>query len=256
MNEPGSTSRGDQTPEGDSRQSGWCGSTDWSLLLLAARSGAPGSTQALEQLCTQYRQPVYGYIWSHCRNRSDAEDLTQAFFAQFVKRDGLAGLEESKGRFRSYLLVCLKNLLANEWHKAVAEKRGGGIPSLSLDEMAAEESYFAAAPGLGPDKLYDQRWALTVVARALARLEAAEAKAGRGSQFACLHVFLTEDRVDHNYQAAGKALGKKRDAVGMAVKRLRERFGDALRAEVAATVTRRGQVEEEVRSLKAALRGL
>lgn len=254
MTGPESSAGDEQRRATESTQSGWCGSTDWSALRLAGRSGAPGSTEALQELCTRYRQPIYGYIWRRCQDRTHAEDLTQGFFEQFLKRDGLAGLDESKGRFRSYLLVCIKNFLANEWDKDHAEKRGSGQPLLSLEEMAAEERYWAVEPGLSPDALYDRRWALAVLSQAMVRLRNEEERAGRGASFKRLHCFLTVDNVEDNYQAAAAELGLSREAVSMAVQRLGKRFRQALRTEIAATV-KPGQVDEEVRCLKAALRG-
>ncbi len=252
MKEEGSTLDHEPSRESESTHSAWGGSTIWTELRLAAQSDCPGAAKALENLCQRYWQPVYVYIRGHGHQNCEAEDLTQGFFAHLLSHGGLTGLDEAKGRFRSYLLVCLKNFLANEWDKSHTIKRGNGQILVSLDEVSAEEAYCTAAPGLTPDVLYDRRWALAVLKQALARLEAEEAQAGRAAHFARLHVFLTADGADDNYQAAGAALGLTSKAVGMAVHRLRQRFANTLRAEIAATV-QPGQVEEELRCLMAAL---
>ncbi len=252
MKEEGSSCDRWPSRESDSTHSAWGGSTIWTELRLAAQSDCPGAAKALEDLCQRYWQPVYVYIRSHGHQNCDAEDLTQGFFAHFLSHRNLKGLDESKGRFRSYLLVCLKNFLANEWDKSHTIKRGGGQPLLSLDEIPVEEACWTAAPQLSSDLLFDRRWALAVLKQALGRLEVEEARAGRADHFSRLHVYLTADGADDNYQTVGAALGLSPKAVGMAVRRLRQRFGRTLRAEIAATV-QAGQVEEELRCLMAAL---
>lgn len=253
MTEPDSTTGGEQSRTPGSTQSGWCGSTDWTAIILAGRANAPGSAQALEELCRRYWPPVYAYIRRRGHKPCQTEDLTQSFITSFIESGVLAGLDESKGRFRSFLLVCLKNFLANEWNRSQAQKRGGGRPLVSLDAMAAEETYCAAATSLSPDAAYEKRWALALLAQALAQLETEEVKAGRGVEFRRLQALMTGDGAEDSYQAAGAELGMSREAVGMAVHRLRQRFREALRTQIAATVPP-GQVEEEMRCLMAALR--
>ncbi len=254
MSEPGSSGDGEQSRGADTPQSSWGGSTIWSDLLLASQRDGSGAEEALQRLCQRYWRPIYGFIRRRGHNPSEAEDLTQDFFRHFLGHKVLEKLDLSKGRFRSFLLVILKNFLANERDKAEAEKRGGGKALISLDNLPGEEIAVVATPGLNPEALYDRRWALNVLSVSMARLEAAETAVGRIQQFERLKIFLTVDAKDDNYQAAGADLEMTREAVGMAVSRLRDRFGAVVREEIACTVTRPEQVEEELRSLKAALR--
>ena len=253
MPETGSALDGDQNQGVQTTQSGWCGSTRWIEIGLAAQEGQPGAAEAMEDLCRQYWPAVYAYIRRRGHEPAAAEDLTQSFISGFLVPKKLAGLDESKGRFRSFLLVSLKNFISNEWNRTQAQKRGGGRTEVSLDALAAEEAYCVAAPDLSPDALYDKRWALALLRQAVAHLESEEKKEGRGAAFKRLQVFLTADGLDDNYDAAGRELGLTRDAVAMAVHRLRRRFREALRKQIAATV-KPEQVEEEMRCLLTALR--
>ena len=238
----------------DNVQPGWCVSTSWTVLTLAAQSGSPGAEKALEELCRRYWTPVYAYIRRRGHDVSEAEDLTQSFIASFLRPRTLSRVDGSKGRFRSLLLVCIKNYLSNEWGRNQAKKRGGGQPLVSLDQMEEEERYCATSPELSPDALYDKRWALAVLGQALAQLEQDEVKKRRGDQFRRLQVFLTGNGTQESRRAAGADLGMRPEALGMAVSRLSRRFRETLRKQIAATVEPE-QVEEELRCLKAALRG-
>ncbi len=251
MTEPQSTARLEQADT--ATPSGWCGSTDWYMLHQAAQGDCQGAAEALEELCRRYWPPVYAYIRRRGYEACQAEDLTQSFIASFLQTRVLAGLNAAKGRFRSFLLVSVKNFLANEWERSHARKRGGGRPLVSLDALAEEEHFCAATPALSPDALYDKRWALTILGQALRSLREQEIKAGRGVQFDHLHLLLTGGEVEPNYEAVGAVLGMTPEAVAMAVHRLRLRFREAVRMHIAATV-RPEQVEEEIRCLKAALR--
>ena len=254
MTEPESTAGDSRKRGADNTQPGWCVSTSWTVLTLAAQSGSPGAEKALEELCRRYWTPVYAYIRRRGHDVSEAEDLTQSFIASFLHTRTLSRLDESKGRFRSLLLVSIRNFLSNEWERSQAQKRGGGRPVVSLDEMEMEERYCATAPELSPDALYDKRWALAVLGQALALLERDEVKRGRAVQFRHLQVFLTAKGTDENRRAAAADLGMSPEAVAMAVSRLTRRFRETLRRQIAATVEPE-QVEEELRCLKAALRG-
>jgi RNA polymerase sigma factor (sigma-70 family) len=242
------------TREGESH-SGWCGSTDWSALLRAGDHSHPGAPQALEDLCRHYWQPVYAYIRRRGQDPPGAEDLTQGFFAHLLATNGLAGLDKSRGRFRSFLLVSVKHYLANEWDRQTALKRGGATRFVSLEELPAEEQWQTAeSPTLSPDALYAKRWALAVLEQALARLREEELRSGRTREFTRLQSFLTVEGAGDNYVAAGAELGLSREAVAMAVCRLRQRFRQALRAEIAATVANPAEVDEELQCFAEALR--
>ncbi len=251
MKEEGSTLDHEPSRESESTHSAWGGSTIWSELLLAKQSNCPGAADALQHLCERYWRPVYAYIRGRGHDPTGAEDLTQDFFTHFLKNNLVERLDPSKGRFRSFLLVVLKNFLANEYDRAQAKKRGSGRIPIPLDDQGVEDP---PTPGMSAEALYDRRWALNVLNLSMARLEAGETAAGRSQQFERLKIFLTVDAKDDNYEAAGITLGMTRHAVGTAVSRLKHRFRDTVREEIASTVTRPEQVEEELWSLKAALR--
>jgi len=227
--------------------------TDWVTVLTALGPSSPARAEALERLCRAYWHPLYIYVRSRGYDPQTAQDLTQSFFEHLLGTEALRAVDRSKGRFRSFLLVSLKNFLVNEWHRAGAQKRGGGCTILSLD---ATETWFAreVVTSASPDRLYDKRWALTVLEQALARLETEQKALGRGDQFKVLQGFLTGSEPMEGYAAVGAELGMTPAAVAMAVHRLRVNFRQLLQEEVAGTVSTPAQVEEELRSLIAALR--
>jgi len=241
----------DLTRDNESVHYGWGGSTDWTVLTVAAQGGCEDALEALNRLCLRYINPIRAYICRRGHAVWDAEDLTQEFLQAFMKKEVLEGLEESKGRFRSLLLVSLKNFLATMWARKNALKRGGGQQVLSL-EVLEEECYCAVAPSLTPEEVYDRRWALTVLDEAMAHLEKEEIEAGRGVEFKRLRRFLTGDGEGDNYRAAARDLKIRSDAVAMKLHRLRLRYRAALRATIACTVNPE-QVEQEMRTLMLSL---
>lgn len=224
-------------------------------------SGVGGSdpdqrAAALERLCRTYWNPLYTYIRRRGHGPEDAEDLTQEFFARLVQKQWLNGVEQNGSRFRSFLLHALNGFLANQYDRVRATKRGGGVERLSLDVALAERSHsLELASQATPEQAYDRRWALVVLANALDRLKQEAIAAGKGPQFEVLNPFLSREVEPGEYAAVAATLGVSAGAVGVSVHRLRQRYRECVRAEIAETVRDPGQAEEEMTALFAALRG-
>jgi RNA polymerase sigma-70 factor (ECF subfamily) len=230
--------------------------TLWSVVLLAGQSSSEQSREALATLCRAYWFPLYAYLRRQGKSPHDAEDLTQAFLLHLLEKDTLSRAHRERGKFRSFLLASLQYFVANERDKQLAQKRGGGATLVSLDHQNAEERYQAEpADELDPAKLFERRWAMTLLDRTLARLESEFAGPERKERFAELQVFLLGEPNTISYAGVGKRLGIKEGAVKVAVLRLRQRFRELLRAEIASTVAAEKEVEEEMRHLFATLCG-
>ena len=229
--------------------------TRWTLVLNAAQRGeTQAAAPALAELCRLYWPPLYAYARRSGHPTHAAEDVTQAFFARLLARDGLANVAPQKGRFRSFMLAAFKHFLANERDKARAFKRGGGAIHIAIDADAAEALY-ACEPAdlLTPDRLFDRQWALTVLDRVLARLRAEQGTPEAMHRFAALEPALAAESGAVGYAELAAGLGMTEGAVKVAVHRLRRRYRELLRADIADTVADPSQVEEEIRSLIAAL---
>ncbi len=228
--------------------------THWSLVLAAGRDSTPAARAALEKLCRTYWPPLYSFARRSGLAPADAQDLTQGFFLQLLERDFLAGVDPAKGKFRSFLLASLKHYLSNERDRARAQKRGGGRAPVSIDAQDAEGRYLIEpADPMTPEKLYERRWALTVIDQALARLQNEYAASGRGAIFEKLKGELTSTAARPPHAEIGRELGLTPGAVKVAAHRLRQRFGEMLRAEIAETVARPEDIEEEIQHLFQAL---
>lgn len=228
--------------------------THWSAVLLAAAGGSAAADGALGRLCQTYWYPLYAFFRREGRSPEEAEDLTQSLFAELLRRDGLAGVNPAKGRFRSFLLAAARNFLRNDWNRANRLKRGGGATTFSLDALTAEEWYrLEPADDASPEKLFDRRWAETLIEQGLQRLEAECREAGQAARFEVLRDFVLGDAGGASYADAGARLGLGESAVTSALHRLRARFRELLRQEVAHTVEHPGDVEAELRELLAAL---
>jgi RNA polymerase sigma factor (sigma-70 family) len=228
--------------------------TRWSIVLAARGSDAAQARDALGKLCAAYWYPLYAFVRRQGHGAHDAEDLTQGFFARLLEKDWLGGVDRERGRFRSWLLAALKHFLANEWDKARARKRGSGHAPLSID-AAVGESRYAHEPtdNATADKLYDRRWALTLLEQVLARLRAEFSAAGKAELFEALKPTLTGEKAP--YAGIAARLGMSEGAVKVAVHRLRDRYRDLIRAEIAETVETDAEVDDELRHLLAALGG-
>src|SRR5512137_96469 len=182
--------------------------THWSVVLAAKDKSSPDSAVALEALCGAYWYPLYAFVRRQGHSPSDAQDLTQEFFARLLAKEYLQAADREKGRFRTFLRVALKRFLANEWDRARRLKRGGGHTPLSLDTEMGEERYQAEGnDGLSPDRLYDRRWAMTLLEQTLGRLRAEHTAAGKTAEFEQLKGVLMADRGTIDYSALGVALG-------------------------------------------------
>lgn len=221
----------------------------------AGHDSSPDAHEALEKLCRTYWYPLYAYIRRKGLGEHEAQDLTQGFFAQLLERQSLCGLDREKGKFRSFLLAALKHFLADEWDKAQTVKRGGGKPLISLDDETAESRYrLEPSHDLAPDKIYERRWALTLLEQVLTRLEVEYVNDGKNVMFDELQQFLQGKQPGAPYSNAARTLGMTEGAVKVAVHRLRRRYRELLRMEIANTVASASEIEDELRHLLAALR--
>ncbi len=226
--------------------------THWSVVLAAGQSSSPAAQAALEQLCRRYWYPLYAYVRRRGYSPEDAQDLTQSFFERLLERDLLANLRPAGARFRSFLLHALKNHLASEWTRAHAEKRGGAI--LSLDDLSPEARYAQEAAGAeSPDAAFERRWASTVLQQALDRLRQEHVAAAKEPLFDLLADGLTGAAPSQPYAELAIKLGMTEAAVKMAIHRLRKRYGELLRLEVAQTVVTSAEIDQELRHLLSAL---
>ncbi len=228
--------------------------THWSVVLAAGQSATPHAEAALESLCRSYWYPLYAYVRRQGHRPEDAQDLTQEFFARLLEKEYLKLADAGRGRFRSFLLKSLQHFLVNEWVRGQAQKRGGGQKLLSLDEAAGERSYLQEpAEQLPPESLYDKRWAMTLLERAMEQLRANYAAAGKRELFDRLQSLLLSEGSAQAYQELAGPLGLSEGAVKVALHRLRQRFRDAVRSEIAQTVATPAEVDEELRCLMAAM---
>jgi RNA polymerase sigma-70 factor (ECF subfamily) len=230
--------------------------THWSVVLSARQKDSPQALAALETLCRTYWYPLYAYVRRQGHSPPDAQDLTQEFFARLLQKEYLKAAAREKGRFRTFLIVALKRFLANEWDRVRAQKRGGGQPLLSLDTELAEERYrIEPAEGSTAERVFERRWALTLLDRTMTRLREEFAAAGKVCEFARLKVCLTAERGEICYGDIAAALGMNEGAARVAVHRLRKRFREVFREEIAHTVSSAGEIDEEVRYLMSVLAG-
>lgn len=229
-------------------------STRWTVVLSAGRQSSPESNEALSALCQTYWYPLYAYVRRQGRTREDAQDLTQAFFAKFLERNYLVGLSSERGRFRAFLLACLKHFLANEWDKDHRLKRGGHSTHLSMDWETAEERYrYEPQDITSPDRLYDREWAVALLDRVISRLKQEYTREGKADLFEHSRGFLTGGATMSQAEAAA-LLGLDEGAFRVAVHRMRKRYRQTLQDEIRQTLTDPAAVEEELRSLRQALR--
>jgi RNA polymerase sigma-70 factor (ECF subfamily) len=222
--------------------------THWSVVLAAQEADNPRAQAALEELCRTYWYPLYAYVRRRGHAPEEAEDLTQEFFARLLGKNLLSGVKRERGKFRAYLLNAFKWFLANEWHREQAQKRGGAREIISIDE-AAERRYAELSVEASADLLYEREWAWTVLHRVTSRLAEEYAKDGKGEVFAALRGYLPRADGALPYDQLSVALHMNAAAVRMAVHRLRRRYGEFLRAEISATVSDPGLIDEEIRCL-------
>jgi RNA polymerase sigma-70 factor (ECF subfamily) len=205
---------------------------------------------ALEALCRAYWYPLHAYLRRRGCDPEEARDLTQGFFLHAMDADLIQRARREKGRFRSYLLTSLQHFLASERRREHRQKRGGGAVTVSIDAMKAEER-LAAEPSdtRTPEALFERSWAFALIERVFARLAADYERMGRAEVFARLRPYLAGKDGQAGYESVGAALGMNANAVGVAIHRMRQRYGELLRDEIAQTVASPGEVEEELAHL-------
>lgn len=205
-----------------------------------ARAGAAGTREArdaLESLCSSYWYPLYAFARKRGLDHHAAQDLVQAFFARVIEKQDLAEADRSRGRFRSFLLASLSNFLSNHWDRERAQKRGGAHARVSIDQAEAERRYAGElACEDSPERSFERQWARELLARALARLEGEWTHAGRAALFAHLRPYLTGDEVEARQAEIARAVGASENAVRIALHRLRRRYGELVRLEIADTL--------------------
>lgn len=230
--------------------------THWSVILAAGRDSSPDAREGLERLCQTYWYPLYAYVRRRGYGIEDAQDLTQEFLLHLLERGSFANVAREKGRFRSFLLASLNYFLANEWDRASTRKRGGDLRRIDWDGLTAEQRYaLEPADPLEAQKLYDRRWAMTLLDRAVTRLEEEHRTARKERLFAELHGCLLGDSEALAYEPIAQRLGMSLGAVKTAVHRMRRRFQEVIRSEVAQTIATPNEVEEELQYLCGVITG-
>jgi RNA polymerase sigma-70 factor (ECF subfamily) len=224
--------------------------TQWSQVLAARDGTDTEARRALESLCETYWQPLYAYIRHQGHGPDEAKDLTQAYFTEFLEKDFLAVVDPGKGRFRSFLLTSLRHFLSHKRTQSRALKRGGSVLTLSLDTDVAEvRCTQEQAAGRSPEEVFERQWALTVLGRSLVRLRNESKTENQRRSFETLKPYLTGEEPRTPYREAGEKLGMTEMAVRKAAHRLRRRFGQVLRDEIAETVAGEEEIDGEVRHL-------
>jgi len=228
----------------------WFVTTHWSVVLSAREPESAHFSTALETLCRTYWYPLYAYLRRQGRTPQDAQDLTQGFFARLLQKDYLRAAAREKGKFRTFLLVALKRFVANEWDREHAQKRGGFAPVVAIDQEFAESRLAAdPSPNVQPDVLFDRQWAMTLLQRTMSQLQEEYVASGRSKLFEYLQGCLVRDESALPYAEIASRLNLTEAAVKMAIHRLRARYREILRAEIAHTVSSTEEVEDEVRHL-------
>jgi RNA polymerase sigma-70 factor (ECF subfamily) len=227
------------------------------MVLSAGRAGAKESSQsraALVALCEIYWYPLFAYARRRGLDSSDAADLIQDFFAHLLEKEAIGAADPQRGRFRSFLLTSLANFLANQRRRERADKRGGGQTLVSIDQADAETRYRLEPVDLDtPERLFERRWALTVLDRAMNRLRDDYVQSGKSELFERLSPYVGASGGDVSYGDVAKALDMTEGAVKTAVHRLRRRLRESLREEIAQTVETSDEIDDELRGLIASL---
>ncbi|MBI5388288.1 MAG: sigma-70 family RNA polymerase sigma factor [Verrucomicrobia bacterium] len=228
--------------------------TRWSVVLTAGRNDTAPAQEALSHLCETYWYPLYAFVRRRGHSPEEAQDLTQEFFARLLEHNWVGEADRAKGRFRTFLLMALKRFLANEWDRAHRQKRGGHATHLPLDTAVAETRYQTdPASELPADRVYERRWALALLEQTMNRLRAEFNQAGKAAEFERLKVFLTADKAAITCADVARELGMSEGAARVAAHRLRRRFRELFREEVAHTVAAAEDMDEEFHHLLAAL---
>ncbi len=230
--------------------------TQWTVVLQAGRRPSPDADQALESLCRTYWYPLYAYVRRRGYSAEDAADLTQEFFARLLEKNFLQTADRQRGRFRSFLLTVFGRFLAQQRQRRRAQKRGGGRRQLSIDFQVGEKRYqFEPSDDWTPERVYQRRWALTLLDRVVTQLGQQYAAKDQIALYEHCHTYLTGSSGEPTYAETAEKLQMSEGAVRVAVHRMRKRYRELLRAEVAQTVDDPETVDEELETLRGALRG-
>jgi RNA polymerase sigma-70 factor (ECF subfamily) len=222
--------------------------------MTAGHSDTTRARAALDELCQDYWYPLYAYVRRRGSSPEDAEDLTQEFFRTLLEKEYLKAADREKGRFRTFLLVALQRFLANDWDRARAQKRGGRLEHVSLDTSSAETRYHAEpASEASPEHIYDRRWAFALLGKTMARLRAEFVALGKQDEFEQIKECLTAERGSIDYSALSRCTGLNEGTLRVGIHRLRKRFREIFREQVAETVVTPAEIDAEMRHLMGAL---
>ena len=248
--------RGNQSIDSAVARSPVFPATHWSVVLAASGSDSPRATEALEKLCRSYWYPFYAFVRRHGYGPEDAQELTQEFFLQLLRKNYPARADRAKGKFRTFVLHTLGQFLLDQRERTSTIKRGGREKFISLDEEAPEDRYRLEIPDeLTPEKLFERRWAQTILDRTLVRLRAEFVAEGKEAAYAVLQTFEPGEQCPLSYADAAVRLGVSESAVKSMIHRLRQRHRELVREEIAHTVATVSEIDEELRHLVAVLRG-
>ncbi len=224
--------------------------TQWSVVLAAGDTGSTGSKEALEALCETYWYPLYAYVRRRGQSEENARDLTQGFFAKLLEKNWVAAADRERGKFRTFMLTALKHYMADEWDRQRAQKRGGGDLPISLDFDTAEDGYKLELPDdRTPEDVFEESWARTLMDRARQQLRRQMLVPGKEQRFELIEGVITGERQESSYREIAGILEMSEAAVKVAVYRMRQRFGEVLRAEVSETVSDAADVDVEVKHI-------
>ena len=224
--------------------------THWSVVHAAGAKSSATSRQALASLCQDYWYPLYSYARRRVPAPGDAQDLTQAFFAELLEKNYVAAVDPERGQFRAFLLTAFKHFLSKEWERAKAQKRGGGRPPISLD-FDLEDSRYGIEPAtdLTPEQIFDRQWAMTLLNRIMDNLAAEYNALGKARQFELLKGFIIDEHAGITFWEVAEELDLTHAAAKMAAHRMRRRYRELLRHEILQTVTGPEEVDEEIQNL-------
>ncbi len=224
--------------------------TRWSVVLAATQQPSPEAADALESICRAYWYPLYAFVRRSGASPHDAQDLTQEFFRQLLEKGWLASVDREKGRLRTFLVTALKHFMAKEWRRASAQKRGGGQTHIPMDTAVAESRYAAEmTTQLPAEAVFDRQWALTMLDLTVLRLEREFGAAGKAEEFTVLKGCLVAAHRTIDYASVAAQLNLSEGAVRVAVHRLRKRFRELYREEIAQTLPDRAELEAELQHL-------
>jgi RNA polymerase sigma-70 factor (ECF subfamily) len=222
--------------------------THWSLVLAAGNGKHEESSRALEKLCRAYWPPLYAYVRRRVNDVHEAQDLTQAFFERLLEKEYLADADPDRGRFRSFLIIAFKRFLSKEHDKATALKRGGNQLTFTVDFESQDKNWGELRDNLTAEQIYERQWAVTLLARVMDRLQREMERSGKSQQFHLLKAFIG-GADSATYFNVAPALDLSESAARMAASRLRGRYRELLREEIAQTVQSQEEIENEIQQL-------